>query len=163
MIQVLLVINYFNQPYYSYGGEKICFGRFLCLCFPLLNKSMFFCILVWSCVADSSGMGFGVWETGQGGPPKLRAQVLPVGCRRLVSLCVFPKRVNFFYENWSPPLSLLLLAAFPGMFKGTVTNSLEQIRTEAISPGALCSTVPKEAGFSLCLDLFSFLYSKILR
>lgn len=47
---------------------------------------------------------------------------------------------NFFYETWSPPLSLLLLAAFPGTFKGTVTNSLEQIRTEAVSslsPGTL--------------------------
>lgn len=40
------MLNYFNQPHYSYVKKKIYFGRFLCLYCPLLEKKKCFSSLV---------------------------------------------------------------------------------------------------------------------
>lgn len=96
---------------------------------------------------------------------KALSTILVAGHHWLASLWKSVITFSFFYNNLGPIPWWARYWALPGVFKGT-DRHLRLMKTEVAFPlprRSLGLVVPKEAGFSLCLRLFSFIPLKTPR
>lgn len=119
------MLNYFDQPHYSYVKKKSILAGF-CAFIALFWKKKKKCFRSLVCIVHQQliRMGFGAGEAGRGPTPKPQAQVLYIGRHWLVPPCVFLTVVRCSEKCRDPTLSCpLLLAAMQASCKGPVTQT----------------------------------------
>lgn len=100
VIQVLLVMSYFNQPYNSYR-KKIYFGWFLCL-YSLFWRKVCVSRFCFDCILIISQELVLVSEKLAKEATKALSTSLVPGPHRLVSLCMFLITFSFLYNKLGP-------------------------------------------------------------
>lgn len=154
------MLNYFDQPHYSYGKKKSILAGF-CAFIALFWKKKKSISVVWFAlyISNESGMGFGAWEAGQEGTPKLQAQVLYIGITDWVHLVCFLNMFSFYDKCCNPILpSPLWWQQYRHLLRDLWWPAVSRWIEAVCSPlWEIGRTVPKEAGFSSCFHLFSFL------
>lgn len=97
------MLNYFDQPHYSYVKKNL-FWQVSVPLLPSSGKKKGVSVVGLHCTSAVNQNGFGAGEAGRGATPKPQAQVLYVGHHWLVPPCVFLTTVSCSDKCCDPTL-----------------------------------------------------------